>query len=1159
MDEMMEPKIGLYNPDDEQLRVEEPIAELNQLSDQVRAHINKVDEVIEQSKRKRGDLNFSHEELSKFIRVLNEGGAEDSTELLKLVAEKLQCESRAIFEVNKNESGLIIYDYAYDSVESWEASDGYRLYEKLKDGCENIADNNQRQERRRLLKHIENEIVSPLRRYYEELQRRSYDDSSVDVVILYDSNHYDHGQALLNELTEMEQYTVEAFKMDGNTTRNDPRLVAAMHLSTLMIHFCESREDGEKKFRAKQYMAMSSKAVKKILFITDSIEEQNDIPLVSIGKENWISEANKKVSVLINNGAASKKELVESLTEREEEIQSFINRHGRSVKEIDNLMLLIDEQRSDIENYRTLYHSEPPCRYYSGDLDAIEARYSGEQQSIDSNVNRWLGKMIRDNKAINKIVNNETPEFFYERYMQLCKLIDAQQEHRDRLLATGMTLDELSKRLEGVEIDRLTLHAKRWEYQKTFKRVILNAYMKPFDKEFANCRAIDSIKPLKIDSHIENFEKFEACGIYLNKDDGLTYWTKRAFNHALNEKKHDQILINSQLERITDMSSDIEHFVRDYINPTFSADVLNKKAEQLKGLVKSFEDTWGLKLVNKKPIYGGYNGKMCFAKYVDKDLLSRDVSEAIELNNNGNLGEFIREFSSRGTNSAKFCDLGYSFYKQFRESRDADEKNRLIALANEYLKKAADMGDRKAQYRLASNYEKGYGLTQNMDIALTYYKMSAENNYTDAQYKLARYYENIDENTARDWYEKAAGQKSHPSFDACIYLGYDYAKKDKVEDKKQAVKYFLLAKDNMPKEGENRKKMYGYLPCYLLGMEFMGNKNYSEAIEWFGRIRIKEVEGKKERNFLPTVYCGDCYLMLGKRKEAVEEYSSLDSDKLPDDRKIVVADYLLENNHTEDAYKYYIKCKNVDTDPSLRSRVGDCYLANKNFDGAVEIYKRCIEETESSGDEKQRSNCFIIKKKLADVLYDHYGDKHAEALGYYLNYLEEIPFDEVVLERIGDCYLKAGERNLAYEYYLKCENSITDADKLSFIAEMHIGEGKNEVAFDLLDRLYSTHGGRLIPVAIIDYVRDYNRWDDFTTWYSEYGCTLPDESLLLDIGKYYHLKGDGRAAECYEKYAIANTVNDTAIIGYMIRYYKAGDDQERLAEWMKKRKALRLL
>ena len=659
--------------------------------------------------------------------------------------------------------------------------------------------------------------------------------------------------------------------------------------------------------------------------------------------------------------------------------------------------------------------------------------------------------------------------------------------------------------------------------------------MIPFDREFTACRTIDSLKPLKIDSHIENFENFVACGIYLDKKDGLTYWTKHAFTHALNEKKRDQNIIDSQLERITDLSATIEHYVHDYYNPTFRPDVLEKKAEQLTYLVASFEKQWGLKLANKRLVWGGYKSRMCFARYVDQKLLNKEVNEAIELNKSANLKDLVREYKSKVTIAAELSNSGCVYLDKFFDAQSKYEKDELIRFANAYLKKAADMGDRKAQYKIAKNYEKGHGLNANMDIALVYYRMSAESNYSDAQMRLAEYYDKGgDAERAMQWYKRAANHRNHPSFDACMYLGYYYDRSDMLDDKKEATRYFMLAKDNIP--ADRADAMNKYRPCYLIGMEHMRSKNYSEAAKWFERI---------SGSLIADVYCGDCYLMLGKKDEAVTKYLNVDKDKLPDDRRIVIADHLLESEETNLAYEYYSRCKNVDSDPRLRSRIADCYVANGDTEGAIKIYEKCIEE---NGD-------LTVKKKLADILFDQ--KKYSDVLEYYLEYSKEFFCDDTVTERIGDCYRAEQNDDEAFAAYMRCLDAITDTDKLTFIANMLIRNGESKKAFDIIDRLISGGECKIIPIGIIEYIEKYNKWERLAAWYGEHGCTLSDDSLVYRLGNYYRLIGDDRAIECYECYADYNPIRDSAVISYMIRYYKSTGNGTNADMWITRRDALR--
>ena len=56
------------------------------------------------------------------------------------------------------------------------------------------------------------------------------------------------------------------------------------------------------------------------------------------------------------------------------------------------------------------------------------------------------------------------------------------------------------------------------------------------------------------------------------------------------------------------------------------------------------------------------------------------------------------------------------------------------------LKKAAEKGHRKAQYRVGRCYDKGNGVEEDNKTAFTWYEKAAKQDHAKAQYQLARYY-----------------------------------------------------------------------------------------------------------------------------------------------------------------------------------------------------------------------------------------------------------------------------------------------------------------------------------------------------------------------------------------------------------------------------------
>ena len=56
------------------------------------------------------------------------------------------------------------------------------------------------------------------------------------------------------------------------------------------------------------------------------------------------------------------------------------------------------------------------------------------------------------------------------------------------------------------------------------------------------------------------------------------------------------------------------------------------------------------------------------------------------------------------------------------------------------LKKAAEKGHKKAQYRIGRCYDKGHGTEEDNKAAFTWYEKAAKQEHAKSQYQLARYY-----------------------------------------------------------------------------------------------------------------------------------------------------------------------------------------------------------------------------------------------------------------------------------------------------------------------------------------------------------------------------------------------------------------------------------
>ena len=80
-------------------------------------------------------------------------------------------------------------------------------------------------------------------------------------------------------------------------------------------------------------------------------------------------------------------------------------------------------------------------------------------------------------------------------------------------------------------------------------------------------------------------------------------------------------------------------------------------------------------------------------------------------------------------NADKLYEEGKKFY---------DEKK--YEQAFPLLKRAAEKGHKKAQYRLGRCYDKGHGTEEDNKQAFTWYEKAAKQEHAKSQYQLARYY-----------------------------------------------------------------------------------------------------------------------------------------------------------------------------------------------------------------------------------------------------------------------------------------------------------------------------------------------------------------------------------------------------------------------------------
>ena len=1105
MDEIMkEPQISLGDRE----RAANAASDTNNASQKGSEHdqiyLNNAIKAIETSKRNRQDkYDFDGYSLGAAISNLQKLGLDQTKTFFDLLVEQLQCACKVIPGRAGKEPPIVVYEYAYDDLEALEASESYQYFADMKELFpREYAD-------------VDRVILEPIRSYYDALDRNA----ETDIVILYDDEY----KQLVGQLCEeLDAYLVREFNISSNTTYHDPDLLGALHHATFMIMFCHSAEAGENHFRTNQFKHLASAQEKSVLLITDTPEQSAKSIIVPFSEEDWAEQVNAKAAKLVNDGALPKEAFIRNLLKREELIRHLTESNPLSAEAHQNLCDALEKQISDIEDYDILYGDNRPCTYGVGDLEEIKRSIQVQAEYNEDNRKRWIAKIKRDDKEIRAILSNRTPARFFERYMKLCRLIDAQHEHRDSLLSY-YTLEDLKQRVGNAEIERLKLHAFRWEYQQAFKNVCLEVFMRPFDKMFAACVAIDSIHPLKIDKHIENFEHLEACGIFLAKADGLTYWTKYAFQRAVSEKKYDQNLITSQLDRMIDFSRSLEHFLRDYANPTFNQEVLRKQAQDLTDLIRDFKTKWNLPLEYKKSIYKGYKGKVCFVKFTKEGVLSKAVEEAIARNNaireqdvrrERNIDALMKERGARINSSKIFYELAESYNKQYKETHDP----LMIDMANQNYMKAANLGHRVAQYMVALHAERGLGFPQDREFALAHYRMAAYNDHAHAQYKLAEHYRaSEDLETAREWYEAAA---TNGSVEACIFLGDSY----KDTEPWRAVEYYLLAAEHRPAEiaklGEERRA--------VVSEDLCRKGQYEEALSWLD---------SSSKNVRSVLAYGDCCYMAGDYETAMEKYQAVPAEALSTEQQKRLAHYWFKKDDHGVALDYYLRCAAAGADLSVQRNIVKCYLSVDKLSEAISVYN----------DMASQHPDHALMRKLADALYE--GRKYQQALAYYTDYTAQLA-DADVVEKIGNCYRGLGQVKEACAFYEQHLDAFAGSSELENIAELFLGQNMFEQAVSCYSQFFAENHGLTIPEDLGNYLLQAGKYDVLSEWYHKYHCPLHCASMIKGIGEGYYRDGKkAEAAEWYEIYDQEARLTHKTKMSFLASYYEEIGNDSRADFW----------
>ena len=1073
-------------------QITRPEEDISDNIEKVEAAFSHAEAAIKESKANRENENvFDGYMLENAKANLEAVGMQNSNLYFRVLLERLFCDWKVIPRtINDKDEFAQLYDYSYDSLESLENS---KAYKSLCEMEELFPDE---------FSMVENNFISPVREYYNV---RS-DEVGQDIVVLYDNKYKTQAEQLCSHFRE---YTVQTFNISSYRSYSDPELLSALHTSTLMVFFCESLKEGERALRIKQFKNSNSNNKKALLLVTEHPIDNGDGLPVSMADGDWKEQIAEKAAILIN-GAPPKAKLVEELIKREETLIRIVESRTKAIKEIDRFEEELEKQIVAIENYVTLYGERVPCKYDTQGLEDLYDQFSEEAEHTKDNVYRWLGKMKRDNKIIKSIINDQRPSRFFERYEKLCKLIEEQKEHREKLLQ-HISLDELKKKLGDVISDRSELNKIRREYQQALKKTILEKYMIPFDRVFYDCVAINAIKIDRIENYIENFENLEKHDILLSSDDGLHYWTKRAFKDALREKRYLQGIIDSQIERMEELSKDTESMLGRYELETFNPYELRKQAERLIGLIKDFRKEWGFHFEKDHIIY---RGKMCFAKYTDEKELNDAVEKAIRKHD-----EAMKQAKLEKSGAIVNFNSASDYKKLYDDTGDYAKRKMRIELANSNYKSAADLGHPEAQYRYARHAEKGVGMEENMSLALEYYKKAADNNHHKAQLRLGKYYlDKNDKSEALKWYEKAAEAKN---IDACLWMG-DYYKS--ANDTEKAVAYYRRAASN--KKAEERMPDIPAEKRRTIGAMFYNEKDYKTAIKW--------LEGLNDE----MVRVGDCYFYLLDTENAVAAYRRVPMVNLSEARKKYLANNLREKEPME-ALRYYEHCERVDSDIQILNYMADCYVSSKDYEKAALTYEKVLKIKDDAE----------LGKKTEELFWK--AENYEKTLEYIHKYFEPME-DKEISYRAAECYLHLGKSSEAVSFYLNCYETISNSDKLFEIAGLFLDNEMTEPAKKCYDRLLELCDEAL-PLsyrrAIADFYFGNGREESSLDLYIGVYNATNDADIAKRIADVFSKNGiNDRAAEWYEIYA--EKTDDKEVAETLAYYYLNCDENEKAAKWL---------
>ncbi len=161
---------------------------------------------------------------------------------------------------------------------------------------------------------------------------------------------------------------------------------------------------------------------------------------------------------------------------------------------------------------------------------------------------------------------------------------------------------------------------------------------------------------------------------------------------------------------------------------------------------------------------------------------------------------------------------------------------------------------------------------------------------------------------------------------------------------------------------------------------------------------------------------------------------------------IEIGDFYLGQKLYSQSLEVYLNTENYENNPELLEKIGFCYQKIKQYDKALEFYKKA-----EIFDQNKK---WLVKKLgYCSMKVGNYD----QALYYYNKLLDQDPENHKVLLNIAKCYLNKGDYRQALQYYHQVNFYNPDNPKiLSIIARLNLHLGDIDKARKYCDQLLNS-------------------------------------------------------------------------------------------------------